>query len=602
MKCNLESVFLFRTIKKLKAFCRYRSIWWFFCLLPAVLLFVFNMVFHSLFSSSVLDRGFIEDFPAIWTLVLGLLFLPGLFVYYLPIVSILYEKFSKHWSNFSKCAVTCSISFIAILSSFYINNIWISSQLSDGTITWFSFRGFFDVGAVDIISRHSLENFNLGGIFYAIVCLYFWYLMVVIALLLLVSFICLFLLSFNYKFVSEKSRFAANMFGFSDQNVHRYMVLSTSYIFLLISYYLMIQFNEISIDGPSAFSLHPMRFLFLAIVLVLFVIYLYMVSLIMSFSKTNWLANSDIYCKSNNKNNLVIDTHLLFLFGFSFMMIFYAIVIRFLFASASYDTKLAISFCLFLFFVIISSLFLLSNWKKTSLMADFYDENRFLAHYSNTVDDMYLDIKQYRHDFKNILLGMKEFVDNGDVDCIRRYYYDDVLKNSPLKSKLYSQVDALSRIPMPELKGLLLSKLSYADSLNVSVDFEIIDFFDDLSIPKSEICRLVGILMDNAIEASANSTERSVVFSVGEDRNRTSYALSQTRDYRSIMEITVSNSIDKIDSRSINHMFKPGFSTKGENRGLGLSYVRRAAQKYPSMCFITDTDGKCLSQSIRLKV
>ena len=92
--------------------------------------------------------------------------------------------------------------------------------------------------------------------------------------------------------------------------------------------------------------------------------------------------------------------------------------------------------------------------------------------------------------------------------------------------------------------------------------------------------------MDNAIEAALSSEEKRI-------------SLGLIKKNQSVM-IIVSNSFFGNIS-SISMLFKQGFSTKGENRGLGLSNLKEIIDKYKNVTLDTFIKNELFFQEITIK-
>jgi len=87
---------------------------------------------------------------------------------------------------------------------------------------------------------------------------------------------------------------------------------------------------------------------------------------------------------------------------------------------------------------------------------------------------------------------------------------------------------------------------------------------EDLSESKlRQICILLGIYLDNAIESSRESEKKIVTLEVYLSKNRLNFVISNTYE----------NDIP------LEEIKKKGYSTKGEGRGKGLHYAEKVVNK-----------------------
>ena len=79
-----------------------------------------------------------------------------------------------------------------------------------------------------------------------------------------------------------------------------------------------------------------------------------------------------------------------------------------------------------------------------------------------------------------------------------------------------------------------------------------------------EVCIILGIYLDNALEAAEKSKEKNVVLEIYEINKEINFVISNT--YEEIL--------------SIKNMNRKNFTTKGKNHGRGLYYVNKIIKKY----------------------
>jgi Predicted signal transduction protein with a C-terminal ATPase domain len=115
-----------------------------------------------------------------------------------------------------------------------------------------------------------------------------------------------------------------------------------------------------------------------------------------------------------------------------------------------------------------------------------------------------------------------------------------------------------------ELKGLLLVKLMDAKQAEVVIDLEVLYEVGKIAIDTSDLMRIMGILLDNAIEEAQTTVTKKV-----------SVVILQEDDKTTI--IVKNDSSSNVDMSSI---WKNGYSTKGKNRGLGLGSYQKILNNY----------------------
>ena len=198
------------------------------------------------------------------------------------------------------------------------------------------------------------------------------------------------------------------------------------------------------------------------------------------------------------------------------------------------------------------------------------------------------EIRKFKHDFNNIILGLDGYINNDDFDKEKlKKYFNSTIMNYNNNIELNDIVIAkLNSIKVSSLKSLITNKVLVAQNNNIDVDIniegEITDFYTD----EMQLSRILGILLDNAIEASLELTENKKI-----DVNI--IQIDKTTD------IQISNTFNNIGT-SIADFNKEGFSTKGTNRGLGLSSAHEIANKL-NMLLNTEIDGNTFIQNLSIE-
>ena len=175
--------------------------------------------------------------------------------------------------------------------------------------------------------------------------------------------------------------------------------------------------------------------------------------------------------------------------------------------------------------------------------------------YTDSVEHMATEVRKFRHDHLNLMLGFHEYIQNHDIDKIQQYFQEYVSLFEKSTSVADSRLDILKNLKIPELKSIISFKVLYAQQLKIDVFIEVPDIientYDDILF---DLCRITGILLDNAIEA-CQDVENSVLrfFSLKKD-GRIVFVFTNT----------------PVATLSLSKIFDKGFTTKEGARGLGL--------------------------------
>lgn len=210
--------------------------------------------------------------------------------------------------------------------------------------------------------------------------------------------------------------------------------------------------------------------------------------------------------------------------------------------------------------------------KEKELQESKDNQLKNLTSYSHHVESLYKEIRSFRHDYTNILFSLNESIKKRDIDGVERIY-NEVLKESD-KSFYNSQYDIAKLVNLKNLamKSVVSAKLIEAQNKGIDVSVEIAE---PIGVPKIDLVDFITILsifLDNAIEAT-----------IASESPRINFAYFQENENK-ILVIQNSTDACKINTKNI---FQYGISTKGEDRGIGLSNVKQILSKYPKV--ILDT-------------
>ena len=204
--------------------------------------------------------------------------------------------------------------------------------------------------------------------------------------------------------------------------------------------------------------------------------------------------------------------------------------------------------------------------KKLDKKIASYQQELIETHYRE-VENMYRQIRGWRHDYRNHIQTMKAYAAMEDWDAIKRYL--DLLDED------LTTVDTVIKTGNPMTDAILNSKISLAKSKNIQV---IADANIPLKLKSSEIdlCCIIGNLFDNAIEASVKLPEDQRVIRVYMD-------IKNTQLYISFTNFTAGKKLKKEGK-----LFR---STKGEGHGFGLVRIDAIVERLDGYISRNSEDG-----------
>ena len=129
------------------------------------------------------------------------------------------------------------------------------------------------------------------------------------------------------------------------------------------------------------------------------------------------------------------------------------------------------------------------------------------------------------------------------------------------------------------------SKLIKAQELGLNVDIDIMEEILSINMDIIDLIRSIGILLDNAIEAAISTEEKYIALGI---IKKESYII-----------IVIMNSYDG-EINSVAKLFKEGYSTKGKNRGLGLSNLKEMVNKNKNVLLDTSIENNRFTQVLTI--
>lgn len=189
-----------------------------------------------------------------------------------------------------------------------------------------------------------------------------------------------------------------------------------------------------------------------------------------------------------------------------------------------------------------------------------------LIEYSAQIENMYTDLRGFKHDYVNIMSTMSGYFKSKDYEGLEKYFNESIVPTGVKLSKDNYRLNQLKNIENVAIKGLISSKLIYAHELGVDVYIDIVEPIEDFYIKDVDLGRMMGIFFDNAIEAVKTCDTKEIRFNIAKTGQNVC--------------ITIANTYDTITEISLSQINKQGYSTKGKNRGMGLYNVDLILAKY----------------------
>lgn len=206
--------------------------------------------------------------------------------------------------------------------------------------------------------------------------------------------------------------------------------------------------------------------------------------------------------------------------------------------------------------------------------------------YNKTLTVLHDNIRAFKHDFHNIVHALGGYIDTEDIEGLKKYY-QQLLNDCQCTNNLTGL--SSSTINNPAIYNVLASKYHKADELGIKINLEV--FLDLNEIENHmkiyEFARILGILFDNAIEATKECDKKLINLTIRKDLNKNRLLL--------IVENTYKNK--DVDTEKI---YEKGFSTKPGNSGLGLWKVRQILIRNNNLNLFTTKNDEYFKQQLEI--
>ncbi len=213
------------------------------------------------------------------------------------------------------------------------------------------------------------------------------------------------------------------------------------------------------------------------------------------------------------------------------------------------DSIFLLLFFLFLIYLIVYNKYrVVKEVKKTEELLD------MMTIYEKRIDEDRI----IRHEMLNNLLALKSFKDKNSEEFDKTL--DDFIMTCSNKSV---GVKNIYKLP-PGLKGIVYYKMNIASDKKINYNINISKQVN-IKLEKENykeyvsLCKILGIIIDNAIEASEKTKDKLLIIDAYNDKDG--------------IVIEVTNSCKEKDM-DISSLYKKGYSSKGNNRGFGLHIAR----------------------------
>ncbi|EIW14974.1 two-componet system histidine protein kinase PlnB, sensor protein [Lactiplantibacillus pentosus KCA1] len=242
--------------------------------------------------------------------------------------------------------------------------------------------------------------------------------------------------------------------------------------------------------------------------------------------------------------------------------------------TATIQVPLIIAFFIMMIMMLWQMYFFISSYTKKQAADYQAQQNAQLNDYLKSVERQYLELRKFKHDYKNLMLSLQDSLTNGNSPE-QTEYFKELIAQSAVETSLDSgKIVKAQHLGNETLRGLIVQKFLDAQAQGIDLIVELNTENFVIHHELVDIIRIVGNLLDNAIEQAQKMTDKTVTVAFNKIDGTT--------------EISINNAIDSNFERG--KLFQTGYSTKGTNRGLGFANVRELVNQHHDFYLNIDSE------------
>ena len=299
---------------------------------------------------------------------------------------------------------------------------------------------------------------------------------------------------------------------------------------------------------------------------------IYLLTKIIKYFKVN----ITVFDNMNKKSKILLITNLILMI--LVIAMHYYLINFYNDITPAFITFISILSLLAYFFV---SIYSIINSSKLEITARDLEGANLTIHSLRVLHDT---VRTFKHDFDNIVTTIGGYINTNDMEGLKNYY-SQLEEDCSRVNNLY--ILNPDNINNPGVYNLLTTKYNEAEEKGIKVTLTVLLDLNDLHMKIYEFARILGILLDNAIEAAKECDEKiiNVTFRKEESRHRILVIIENTYVNKDV---------------NIDQIFEKGVSSKQGNSGLGLWKIRQILKKNNNINLYTNKNDTYFSQQLEI--
>lgn len=235
--------------------------------------------------------------------------------------------------------------------------------------------------------------------------------------------------------------------------------------------------------------------------------------------------------------------------------------------------------------------FMMINARQENRIVDIQRHYNDYVEYSKLNDELITNYKMKVHENSNRLLIMKSMIKGKKKDLEK--YIDTLLEEDQADlNKNKNWISELKNIPFSGIKNFINYKLNKLKNIGAEIELVVSEDVKKIDVTKvksqyySEMCTIIGVILDNMVDA-LNVEEKKLA-------SLHFYVLDGVLHGEFVNHFTGDVNLDKINDF--------GYTTKGKNHGVGLTLVKRIADSNEKFDFETIILDEFFIQHVTFKI